>query len=139
MNMRALVSLSLVVTLAFFSGGAMAAEPAKVGIALGLTGPLAYLSQQYLKGMRAAVEMVNAEGGVGGGRKVELVERDHKGIPSEAVAVAKRLIEQDRVDIVDLDLPSTVPIAVQAVTKQAKVPQITGYGFAAGVVEQDCP
>jgi branched-chain amino acid transport system substrate-binding protein len=139
MNMRALVSLSLVVTLAFFSGGAMAAEPAKVGIALGLTGPLAYLSQQYLKGMRAAVEMVNAEGGVGGGRKVELVERDHKGIPSEAVAVAKRLIEQDRVDIVDLDLPSTVPIAVQAVTKQAKVPQITGYGFAAGVVEQDNP
>jgi branched-chain amino acid transport system substrate-binding protein len=83
--------------------------------------------------------MVNAEGGVGGGRKVELVERDHKGIPSEAVAVAKRLIEQDRVDIVDLDLPSTVPIAVQAVTKQAKVPQITGYGFAAGVVEQDNP
>jgi branched-chain amino acid transport system substrate-binding protein len=139
MNMRALVSLSLVVALAFFSGGAMAAEPAKVGIALGLTGPLAYLSQQYLKGMRAAVEMVNAEGGVGGGRKVELVERDHKGIPSEAVAVAKRLIEQDRVDIVDLDLPSTVPIAVQAVTKQAKVPQITGYGFAAGVVEQDNP
>ena len=139
MNMRALVSLSLVVALAFFSGGAMAAEPAKVGIALGLTGPLAYLSQQYLKGMRAAVEMVNAEGGVGGGRKVELVERDHKGIPSEAVAVAKRLIEQDRVEIVDLDLPSTVPIAVQAVTKQAKVPQITGYGFAAGVVEQDNP
>lgn len=139
MTMRALVSLLLIAALALPTGGAVANEPAKLGIALGLTGPLAFLSQQYLKGMRAAVEMMNAEGGVGGGRKLELVERDHKGIPSEAVAVAKRLIEQDRVDIVDLDLPSTVPIAVQAVTKQAKVPQITGYGFASGVVEQGNP
>lgn len=139
MTLRTVVSLILIAILVMPLGGATAAEPAKLGIALGLTGPLAFLSQQYLKGMRAAVEMVNAEGGVGGGRKLELVERDHKGIPSEAVAVAKRLIEQDRVDIVDLDLPSTVPIAVQAVTKQAKVPQITGYGFASGVVEQGNP
>lgn len=137
--LRALASLVLIAVLAVPLTGVRAAEPARLGIGLGLTGPLAFLSQQYLKGMRAAVEMVNAEGGVGGGRKLELVERDHKGIPSEAVAVAKRFIEHDRVDIVDLDLPSTVPIAAQAVTKQARVPQITGYGFAAGVVEQGNP
>jgi branched-chain amino acid transport system substrate-binding protein len=89
--------------------------------------------------MRTAVDVVNREGGVGGGRKLELVERDHKGIPSEAVAVAKRLIEGDRVDIVDIDLPSTVAIAAQAVTKQAKVPQLTGFGFPMGVVEQGNP
>ena len=67
MTMRALVSLLLIAALAFPTGGAVANEPAKLGIALGLTGPLAFLSQQYLKGMRAAVEMMNAEGGVGGG------------------------------------------------------------------------
>jgi len=134
--------LSTLLATALLAGSAtpgMAAEPAKLGIGLGLTGPLAFLSQQYLRGMRAAVETINAEGGVGGGRKLELVERDHKGVPSEAVAVAKRFIEQDRVDIVDIDLPSTVAIAAQTVTKQAKMPHITGYGFAPGVVEQDNP
>jgi branched-chain amino acid transport system substrate-binding protein len=53
--------------------------------------------------------------------------------------VTKRLIEQDRVDIVDIDLPSTVAIAAQAVTKQAKAPHITGFGFPMSVVEQGNP
>lgn len=140
MMIRALTAVLLTIVLAFGADAVRAADPApaKLGIGLGLTGPLAFLSQQYLRGLRAAVDVANGEGGVGG-RKLELVERDHKGIPSEAVAVAKRFIEQDRVDIVDLDLPSTVPIAVQAVTKQAKVPQVTGYGFAEAVVAQNNP
>ncbi len=132
---------SFLLAAAVVTGVGLAADPApaKLGIGLGLTGPLAFLSQEYLKGLRAAVDVVNKEGGVAGGRKLELVERDHKGVPSEAVAVAKRLIEQDRVDVVDIDLPSTVAIAAQAVTKQAKVPQITGFGFPLSVVEQGNP
>lgn len=132
---------SFLLAAAAVAGVGLAADPApaRLGIGLGLTGPLAFLSQEYLKGLRAAVDVVNKEGGVGGGRKLELVERDHKGVPSEAVAVAKRLIEQDRVDVVDIDLPSTVAIAAQAVTKQAKVPQITGFGFPLSVVEQGNP
>jgi branched-chain amino acid transport system substrate-binding protein len=140
---RSIMLVATALVLAGLAGAAVvrAADPppAKLGIGLGLTGPLAFLSQEYLKGMRAAVDLVNRDGGVGGGRKLVLVERDHKGVPSEAVAVAKRFIEQDRVDIVDIDLPSTVPIAVQPVTKQAKMPQVTGYGFSPGVVEQGNP
>lgn len=137
----AVVLASMLLMVAGPAGVGRAADPApaKLGIGLGLTGPLAFLSQEYLKGMRAAVDVVNQEGGVGGGRKLELVVHDHKGVPSEAVAVAKRLIEQDRVDLVDIDLPSTVAIAAQAVTKQAKIPQITGFGFPMGVVEQGNP
>ena len=137
----AVVLASMLLMVASPAGVGRAADPApaKLGIGLGLTGPLAFLSQEYLKGMRAAVDVVNQEGGVGGGRKIELVVHDHKGVPSEAVAVAKRLIEQDRVDLVDIDLPSTVAIAAQAVTKQAKIPQITGFGFPMSVVEQGNP
>ena len=143
MSLRAVavVLASMLLMVAGPAGVGRAADPApaKLGIGLGLTGPLAFLSQEYLKGMRAAVDVVNQEGGVGGGRKLELVVHDHKGVPSEAVAVAKRLIEQDRVDLVDIDLPGTVAIAAQAVTKQAKMPQITGFGFPMGVVEQGNP
>ena len=119
MSLRTAGTTLLVIALGLIqpAGPVMSAEPAKLGIGLGLTGPMAFLSQEYLKGLKAAVEVTNQEGGVGGGRKLELVVRDHKGVPSEAVAVAKRFIEQDRVDVVDIDLPSTVAIAAEAVTK----------------------
>ncbi len=139
--MKKLTSLRMKLGLAVFSlllavSATRAAEPAKLGIGLSLTGPLAYLSQQYLQGMKAAVETINKSGGVGGGRMIELVVRDHKGVPSEAVAVTKRLIEEDKVAIVDIDLPSTVAIASQSVTKDSKVPQIAGFTFAPAAVKQ---
>jgi branched-chain amino acid transport system substrate-binding protein len=115
---------------------ANAAETVKLGIGLSMTGPLAFLSQQYLQGMKAAVEVVNKAGGVGGGRMLELVVRDHKGVPSEAVAVTKRLIEEDKAAIVDIDLPSTVAIAAESVTKESKIPQIAGFTFAPAAVQQ---
>ena len=130
------VALSLM--LASTAAGAADAK-AKIGVGLSMTGPLAFLSQQYTQGMKAAVEVVNKAGGVGGGRMLELVIRDHKGIPSEAVAVTKRLIEEDKADIVDIDLPSTVAIAAEAVTKQAKVPQIAGFTFSPAAVLQGNP
>jgi branched-chain amino acid transport system substrate-binding protein len=122
---------------------AAAAEAAdvnvKLGVGLSMTGPLAFLSQQYLQGMKAAVEVVNKGGGVGSDRTLELVVRDHKGIPSEAVAVTKRLLEEDKVDIIDIDLPSTVAIAAEAVTKESKVPQIAGFTFSPAAVQQGNP
>ena len=138
MSRRAALACSVFVVLATASI-AQAAETVKIGIGLSLTGPLAFLSQQMLQGMKAAVEHVNTSGGVGGGRTIELVVRDHRGVPSEAVAVTKRLIEEDKVAIVDIDLPSTVAIAVQAVTKDAKVPQIAGFTFAPAAVKQGNP
>ncbi len=78
MRLRTLRTMLVVIVLVMIQSASpvMPAEPAKLGIGLGLTGPLAFLSQQYLKGLRAAVEVANTEGGVGGGRKLELIERD---------------------------------------------------------------
>jgi branched-chain amino acid transport system substrate-binding protein len=131
------MKLAIVVCSVLLGGSlANAAETVKLGIGLSMTGPLAFLSQQYLQGMKAAVDVVNKAGGVGGGRMLELVVRDHKGVPSEAVAVTKRLIEEDKAAIVDIDLPSTVAIAAEAVTKESKVPQIAGFTFAPAAVQQ---
>lgn len=139
--MKVLTLLRMKLGIAAFSGllaGSLAnaAETIKLGVGLSMTGPLAFLSQQYLQGMKAAVEVVNKAGGVGGDRMLELVVRDHKGVPSEAVAVTKRLIEEDKAAIVDIDLPSTVAIAAEAVTKESKVPQIAGFTFAPAAVQQ---
>jgi branched-chain amino acid transport system substrate-binding protein len=115
------------------------AEPVKIGVGLPLTGPLAFLGTEFLKGTQLAAEEINKAGGVLGGRKLELVVRDHKGIPAEGVTVAKRLITEDKVCIIDVDLPSSTNIAVHVVSKELKVVQLSGYGFAPDVSDKGHP
>ena len=115
------------------------ADPVKIGVGLPLTGPLAFLGTEFLKGSQLAAEEVNKAGGILGGRKIELVVRDHKGIPAEAVTLAKRLIAEDKVAIIDIDLPSSANIAVQVVSKEMKVVQLTGFGLAPDVSDKGHP
>ncbi|MGE5252862.1 MAG: ABC transporter substrate-binding protein [Planctomycetaceae bacterium] len=122
-----------------FLPGAWAAEPVKIGVGLPLTGPLAFLGTEFLKGAQLAAEEVNKSGGILGGRKIELVVRDHRGIPAEAVTLAKRLIAEDKVSVIDIDLPSSVNIAVHVVSKEMKVVQLTGFGFAPDVTDKGNP
>ena len=122
----------------FFSA-AWGAEPVKIGVGLPLTGPLAFLGNEFLKGSQLAAEEINKAGGILGGRKIELVVRDHKGIPAEAVTLAKRLIAEDKVSIIDIDLPSSANIAVHVVSKEQKVVQLTGFGFAPDVSTKENP
>jgi branched-chain amino acid transport system substrate-binding protein len=122
-----------------FLPAAWAAPPVKIGVGLPLTGPLAFLGTEFLKGAQLAAEEVNKSGGILGGRKIELVVRDHRGIPAEAVTLAKRLIDEDKVSVIDIDLPSSVNIAVQVVSKEMKVVQLTGFGFAPDVTAKGDP
>ncbi|HXZ36636.1 MAG TPA: ABC transporter substrate-binding protein [Thermodesulfobacteriota bacterium] len=115
------------------------AEPVKIGVGLPLTGPLAFLGTEFLKGAQLAAEEINKSGGILGGRKIELVVRDHKGIPAEAVTLAKRLIAEDKVSVIDIDLPSSANIAVHVVSKEMKVVQLTGFGFAPDVTDKGHP
>lgn len=115
------------------------AEPVKIGIGLPLTGPLAFLGTEFLKGSQLAAEEVNKAGGILGGRKIELVVRDHKGIPAEGVTLAKRLIAEDKVSIIDIDLPSSTNIAVQVVSKESKVVQLSSFAFAPDVSDKGHP
>jgi branched-chain amino acid transport system substrate-binding protein len=122
-----------------FLPAAWAAGPVKIGVGLPLTGPLAFLGTEFLKGAQLAAAEVNKSGGILGGRKIELVVRDHKGIPAEAVTLAKRLIAEDKVSVIDIDLPSSVNIAVHVVSKEMKVVQLTGFGFAPDVTDKGNP
>src|SRR5512136_2435064 len=115
------------------------AEPVKIGLGLPLTGPLSFMGTEFLKGSQLAAEEVNKAGGILGGRKLELVVRDHKGIPAEGVTLAKRLITEDKVSLIDVDLPSTTNIAVQVVSKDLKVVQLSSYAFAPDVTDKGHP
>jgi branched-chain amino acid transport system substrate-binding protein len=97
------------------------------------------MGTEFLKGSQLAAEEINKAGGILGGRQVELVVRDHKGIPAEGVTLAKRLIAEDKVSIIDVDLPSTTNIAVQVVSKELKVVQLSSYAFAPDVSDKGHP
>ena len=128
-------ALGVLMTLAIGLSIGNAQDVAKLGLGYAASGPSAFLSGQYRKGYEAAIDVANRDGPV----KFELVARDHRGLPSEAVAVAKRLIEQDGVKTIDMVLPSTVVFAVMNSSQQTKTPLIAGYAFAPSIVEQGNP
>ncbi len=115
---------------------AMAEQTAKLGLGLAESGPLAYLCSQYKKGYEAAIATANQQQ-----HKIKfvLLTDDHKGIPSDAVTVAKRLIEEDGVKTIDMSLPSTVVFAVMSVSRQLKTPLIGGDSEVPSLVDQGNP
>ncbi|MBX3540867.1 MAG: ABC transporter substrate-binding protein, partial [Chelatococcus sp.] len=76
------------------TGQANAADPVK----LGLINPIKTLiGKQNVEGAQLAVEMLNQDGGILGGRKIELVTYDTNFSPPEGVAAIQRLLTQDKV------------------------------------------
>jgi len=82
-----------------FSNAAQAQEPIRVGAFLSVTGPAAFLGDPELKTLELYVDRINAEGGVLG-RKLQLVAYDDGGDAEKARTFAKRLLEQDKVDVI---------------------------------------
>lgn len=91
--------------------------PVRIGAILPLSGPGTFEGQQGKEGMEAMAAMVNAAGGVLGGRRIELVFYDDKSSPEEGVSAARRAIEQDKVDIISANMFSPVALAMKEVTR----------------------
>jgi branched-chain amino acid transport system substrate-binding protein len=88
----------LAVSLLLISPLAGAAEPIRIGSFLTVTGPASFLGDPELKTLQMYVEDINAKGGVKG-RKIELIHYDTGGNAKDAVSFVKRLIKNDKVDI----------------------------------------
>ena len=64
-------------------------EPVKVGLVAALTGKSALSGEAITRGLQVAIDEVNANGGVLGGRPLELVSRDDESDPAKGVAAAR--------------------------------------------------
>ncbi len=94
-----LAAAALTLAVSFSSSSALAQEPIRIGAFLSSTGPAAFLGDPELKTLELYVDKLNAEGGVIG-RKLQLVAYDSTGDAEKARTFVKRLIEQDKVDII---------------------------------------
>lgn len=68
----------------------------KIGVAGPMTGASAAFGEQYMKGAQAAADAINKAGGING-EQIKLVAGDDACEPKQAVAVANRLVDQDKV------------------------------------------
>jgi branched-chain amino acid transport system substrate-binding protein len=125
---RAQSAFRFVVLLAALVGLVFAVAPAqaqtiKIGHEVALTGPNATWGQSEANAVKMAIDKVNAQGGVLG-KKLEIIAYDNRADRLEAVNVAKRLVEQDKVVAIIGPAQSGVANAIREVNNSAKVPVI---------------
>jgi branched-chain amino acid transport system substrate-binding protein len=109
-----------------FVGVAGAQDVIKIGLLAPLTGPAAADGLSVQNSVKLAVEKVNADGGVLG-RKVELITYDDRADGKEAVALARKLIEQDKVVAVVGGSYSTPSRAMAPIFQEEKIPAVYAY------------
>jgi len=106
---------------------AAAADPIKVGSVLSATGPAAFLGDPEAKTLQLYVEKLNAAGGLLG-RKIELVTYDDGSDAAKANGFAKRLIEDDKVDVILGGTTTGATMGMVPLVEKAEVPFISLAG-----------
>jgi branched-chain amino acid transport system substrate-binding protein len=120
---RILFMLSLVFV---FAVSAFGADTIKIGLMAPLTGFAAADGASVHDSVKLAVERVNSEGGVLG-KKVELIVYDDRADGKEAVAVARKLIQQDQVVGVVAGSYSTPSRASAPIFQDEEIPLVAAY------------
>lgn len=92
-------------------GAAAHAQTIKIGVNEPLTGAFAASGTYVVNGAKIAADEINAKGGVLG-RKIELVIEDNKSNPTEAAAVAEKLITRDKTPVMLGAWGSSLTLAV---------------------------
>jgi branched-chain amino acid transport system substrate-binding protein len=112
----------------------------KIGAIAPLSGPLQPIGVNCKRGLLMAVDKINKAGGIKsmGGAKFKVVFEDDEAKPNVGMAVAERLIKQEKVDVLMGAYTSSVSFPVTQVAERYKVPimvptsakdEITERGF----------
>ena len=108
-----------------------AGEPYKIGSIFSYTGPAAFLGDRMKRSVELFVEEANKKGGIQG-HPIELFLYDAASESSKAVLAAKRLIEQDRVDVIVGDgNRSDIGLALVPSVQRAELPLMSVSGATA--------
>ena len=102
-------------------------EPIRIGAFLSVTGPAAFLGDPEQKTLELYVEKLNAQGGVLG-RKLQLFAYDSAGDAEKARGYVKRLIEQDKVDVIVGGSTTGETMAAVPLAEAAGVPFVSLAG-----------
>jgi len=118
--MQTLTRTALAAALGFGLTATALAADLKVGLSVSLSGPNSSLGVPYAKGMQAALAYkpeVN-------GRKIQLIVLDDGSDPTTAGRNARKLVEEEKVDVLMGTSGVPAALAMAQVGREAKVPMI---------------
>jgi branched-chain amino acid transport system substrate-binding protein len=122
-----LKKIAVATSLVIGAVAAFAADPIKIGSVLSVTGPAAFLGDPELKTLQMYVEDINKKGGVIG-RQLELVHYDDGSDANKANGFAKRLIDDDKVDIMVGGTTTGATMSIVPLVEKANIPFISLAG-----------
>src|SRR5271170_5204140 len=124
------LTVAVALTAVVGTGSANAADKLKVGVTATLEGTYTVLGEDGMRGYELAVE---AHGGKVAGKEIETIVGATDASPDSAIRAAKKLVEQDKVDILISPLSGSEGIAIRDYSKTQ--PQITVINASSGALE----
>ncbi len=122
--------LTVAAAAVFACGAVNAADPIKVGVMATLEGTYTVLGEDGIRGLRTALAVHGEEAG---GRPLEITIQSTDASPDSAIRAARKLVEQDKVDIVIGPLSGSEGIAMRDYSKTQ--PQVTFLNGVSGAQE----
>lgn len=117
------------------AGAATAQDTIKIGVLATLEGPFTVLGEDAMRGANLAF---GEAGNMAGGKKIEIVTGSSDASPDSAIAAARKLVEQDKVDILIGPLSGDEGLAMRDYAKtQPQVTFINGTSAAADTTLRD--
>lgn len=107
---------------------AAAADTVKIGMLVPLTGPAAADGASALGSVQIALDQVNAAGGLLG-KQVELIYYDDRGDTKDAVALAHKIIEQDKIAAFVAGSYSLPTRSVAPIFQEEEIPLVAAYAI----------
>ncbi|MEM6622274.1 MAG: ABC transporter substrate-binding protein [Pseudomonadota bacterium] len=127
---KSLLAAASVFALMSATTASMAEEPLKIGFLATLEGTYTVLGEDGLRGFKVALEELNNEAG---GRPIEVIIAATDASPDSAVRAARKVVEQDGVDILIGPLSGSEGIALRDYSKTQ--PQVTFINGISGAQE----
>jgi branched-chain amino acid transport system substrate-binding protein len=118
---------------ALMIGAAQAADPIKIGHVAALSGGSAQSGEAITRGLTIAIDEINAKGGLLGGRKLELIQRDDESTPPKGLTAARELISREKVAIIFGGIDSPVGLAMAPILNKEKVPHMAVWAAGTGI------
>src|SRR5215469_13020790 len=112
--------LATALLLSFAGGTAFAADPVKVGHVAALSGASAQSGEAITRGLTLAIDEINGKGGLLGGRKLELIQRDDESNPPRGLIAARELIFQEKVAAIFGGIDTPVSLAIVPLVNKEK-------------------
>jgi branched-chain amino acid transport system substrate-binding protein len=123
MKRLSLLALVLSAAVLLFAACTKKNDAIKIGEYASLTGKEASFGQQSHKGLRLAIDEINAAGGVLG-KQLELITEDNQTKPGESATAVKKLLSRDRVVALIGEVASGRSLEAAPLAQAAKIPMI---------------